>query len=69
MPDIEDSVDVNGKLLNQHPSYDKILQLGVSLQLGEGIKVVRVTRRAIGSDGSISGSMINEVKLPYGQVK
>ena len=64
-------MDVNGILLNQQPSYEKILQSEVFLQLGEDMMVGRVTRRAIGTDGSVSGSyddnlfinsMIYEVK-------
>ena len=32
-PDIEDSVDHNGQLLNQHPAYDRLLNAEVQLQL------------------------------------
>jgi hypothetical protein len=39
VPDIEDSVDANGKFLNQMPAYDKILHSEVSLRLGENVTV------------------------------
>jgi hypothetical protein len=78
VPDIEDSVDARGKLLNQQPAYDKILHSEVSLQLGENMSVGRVTRRAIGPDGIVEGTydenpflntMIYEVEFPDGQLK
>jgi hypothetical protein len=33
VPDIEDTVDANGKLLNQHSAYDQIINAELSLQL------------------------------------
>jgi hypothetical protein len=77
-PDIEDMVNVNGKLLNQQPAYDKILHSKVSLQMGEDMTIGRVTKRAIGPGGIVAGaydenpylnSMIYEVEFPDGQVK
>ena len=35
LPDIEDTVDTNVKLLNQQPAYDKIIKLEVYHQLGK----------------------------------
>ena len=52
-PDIEDSVDHNGWLLNQHPAYDRLLNSKVQLQLGEEYVMGRVRRRALGPDGNI----------------
>jgi hypothetical protein len=78
IPDIEDTVDMNGQLLNQQPAYDKILHSEVSLQLGEEMSVGRVNKRAIGPDGTVAGtydenpylnSMIYEVEFPDGQIK
>jgi hypothetical protein len=78
IPDIEDTVDANGKLLNQQPAYDRILHSEVSLQLGDEMSVGHVTKRAIGPDGTIActydenpylNSMIYEVEFPDGQVK
>jgi hypothetical protein len=78
VPDIEDTVDANGRLLNQQPAYDKILHSEVSLQLGDGMAVGKVTKRAIGPDGTIAGTydenpvlntMIYEVEFPDGQLR
>eukprot|EP00957_Ditylum_brightwellii_P018420 1385991-Ditylum_brightwellii.AAC.1 len=38
-PDIEDSVDATGKLLNTMPVYDLLLNAEVSLQLGDEMRV------------------------------
>jgi hypothetical protein len=50
IPDIEDTVDVNGKLLNQHPAYDQLINAEVALQLGDEMSLGRVTKRAVGPD-------------------
>ena len=52
-PDIEDSVDHNGQLLNQHPAYDRLLNAELQLQLGEEYTTGKVRRRALGPDGNI----------------
>ena len=36
IPDVEDTVDATGKLLNQHPAYDRIINAEVALQLRRG---------------------------------
>lgn len=78
VPDIEDPVDANGKAINQQPAYDKLLQMEVQLQLGDELSVGRVTRRAIGPDGTTTGkyddnpllnSIIYEVEFPDGLVR
>ena len=78
IPNIEDTVDINGKLLNQSPAYDKILHSEVSLQLGENMSVGKVTKRALGPDGIVAGTydenpclntMIYEVEFPDGTLK
>ena len=52
-PDIEDSVDHNGWLFNQHPAYDRLLNAEVQLLLGEEYIMGKVRRRALGPDGNI----------------
>ena len=52
-PDIEDSVDHNGWLLNQHPAYDRLLNAVLQLQLGEEYITGKVRRRALGPDRNI----------------
>ena len=44
IPDIEDMVDANGKLLNQHPTYNQIINAEVSLQLGYDMSIGKVTK-------------------------
>ena len=56
MPDVEDTVDATGKLLNQQPACDKILHSEVSLQMGESMTVGKVTKRALGPDGTVAGA-------------
>ena len=77
-PDIEDSVNHNGWLPNQHPAYDKLLNAEVQLQLGEEYVTGKVRRRALGPDGNIIGnhdnnpylnSEIFKVEFIDGQVK
>ena len=59
IPDIEDTVDATGRLLNQQPAYDKLLNAEVRLQHGDehgdAVQTARETRRAIGPDGVITG--------------
>jgi hypothetical protein len=78
IPDIEDTVDANGKLLNQHRAYDQIINAEVSLQLGDNMATGKVTKRAVGPDGTVTGSydnnpylnsMIYEVEFPDGQIR
>ena len=78
VPDVEDTVDVTGKLLNQHPAYDRIINAEVVLQLEEAVTTGKVTRRALGPDGQVAGTyddnpflntIIYEVEFPDGQVK
>ena len=78
VPDVEDTVDVTGKLLNQHPAYDRIINAEVALQLEEEVTTGKVTRRALRPDGQVAGTyddnpflntIIYEVEFPDGQVK
>ena len=78
VPDIEDTVDATGNLLNQQLAYDKILRSEVSLQMGQNMIVGGVTKRALGPDRTVVGTydenpclntMIYEVEFPNGQLK
>ena len=78
IPDVEDTVDVTSKLLNQHPAYDQIINAEVALQLEEEVTTGKVTHRALGPDGQVAGTyddnpflntIIYEVEFPDGQVK
>ena len=78
IPEVEDMVDATGKLLNQHPAYDRIINAEVALQLEEEVTTGKVTCRALGPDGQVAGTyhnnpflntIIYEVEFPDGQVK
>jgi hypothetical protein len=78
IPKIEDYVDANGRLFNQMPAYDRILNAKLSLQTGEEMTFGRVTQRAIGPDEQAAGTyddnpflntLIYEVEFPNGDVK
>eukprot|EP00957_Ditylum_brightwellii_P146646 11163371-Ditylum_brightwellii.AAC.1 len=50
------------------PVYDLLLNAEVSLQLGDGVRVGKVTQRAIGPNGTVAGNydnspMMNTMKL------
>ena len=75
VPDIEDTVDANGKLFNQQPVYDQIINAEVSLQMGDDMTTGKVKKRAGGPGGTVMGSydnnpylnsMIYEVEFPDG---
>eukprot|EP00957_Ditylum_brightwellii_P063583 4826828-Ditylum_brightwellii.AAC.1 len=77
-PDIEDGVDATRQLLNTMPAYDLLLDAEVSLQLGDNVRVGKVTHCAIGPDGTVTGmydnnpmmnTMIYDVEFPDGQVR
>ena len=76
--EVEDIVDSTGKLINQQPAYDQIINAEVQLQLGEEMVTGKVTQSTIGPDGQVTGthdnnpylnSIIYDVEFPDGQVK
>jgi hypothetical protein len=78
VPEVEDTVDANGKLLDQNPAYDRLINSEVALQLGDKMSIGKVSQRAIGPDGRTVGSyddnpylnsVVYEVEFPDGQVK
>ena len=77
-PDIEDTVDNVGRLLNQCPAYDRMINAEVQMQIGDEMSKGVVKRRALGADGKTSGkyhddpysnSILYEVEFTDGQVK
>jgi hypothetical protein len=77
VPDIEDIVHSKGKLLNQQPAYDRLINSEVQLQLGEELHTTKFVQRSIGPDGitigeyneyPIMNSIVYEVDFPDGQV-
>ena len=76
--DIEDSVDSQGKLMNQLPAYDRLLSTKIMVQVEEGQVSGKVIKRGFGPDGKVTGkyddnpylnSIMYEVKLADGRIK
>ena len=76
--EVEDIVDATGKVINQNPAYDRIVNAEVMMQLGEDMVTGKVKQRTIGPDGRAIGtyddnpylnSIIYDVEFPDGQVK
>ena len=78
IPDIEDTIDSAGRLLNQQPTYDVLLNSEVLLNQGDEVKCGTVKQRAMGADHKTIGTyddnpvlntMVYEVNFPDGYVK
>ena len=76
--DIEDSVDSQGKLMNQLPSYDRLLSAEIMVQAEEDQVSGKVIKRAFSPDGKVTGKYDNnpylnlimyEVELADGRIK
>ena len=76
--EVEDIVDSTGKLINQQPAYDQIINAEVQLQHGEEIVTGKVIQKPIRPDGQVTGtydnkpylnSIIYDMEFPDGQVK
>ena len=55
--ELEDIVDSSGKLINQQPAHDRIINAEVQLQLGEEMVTGKVTQRTIGPDAKLQEPM------------
>ena len=56
IPDIEETVDANGRLIGQQPAYDKLINAEVLLQNGTKVQAAKVTQRSLGPEGDTVGS-------------
>ena len=56
IPDVEDTVDANVRLMCQQPAYDRIINAEVLLQHGEKVQTGRAIQRSIGAEGTVLGS-------------
>ena len=74
----EDTVDNKGRLINQQPMYDKLLNAEVALQLGDKRVIGKVAQCVVDSSGQAIGAyddkpflntLSYEVEFPDGQVK
>ena len=76
--EVEDIVDSTGKVLNQQPLHDRMINAEILLALDGQPTMGKVKQRTIGSDGKAMGrydpnpilnSIIYDVEFPDGQVK
>ena len=77
-PDHEDILDSMGRILEQQPAFDKIINAEVMIQDGDKMAMGKVARRSLDADGRMTGTyhdnpflntIIYDVKFPDGQVK
>eukprot|EP00957_Ditylum_brightwellii_P031645 2400100-Ditylum_brightwellii.AAC.1 len=75
---MEETVDANGTLIDQQPSYNKIINAEVQLHHQDHITTGKVMRRAIQPNGRTAdschdnpmpNSKVYKVKFPDGEVK
>ena len=78
LPDIEDILDSTGKILNQQPMWDNMINAEIILQQGDKLQLGKVKRRSIDdsgktigtySDNPIMNSIVYEVEFPDGELK
>ena len=76
-PEVEDIVDSTGRVLNQQPAYDKLINAEILLQLDDKMVMKKVQGWSLGDNGKVMGSYddnpilnsIDDVEFPDGQVK
>jgi hypothetical protein len=70
---IDEPVDAHGKAIYLNPPHDTLINAEIQLQIDGKMDIGKVTRRAIGPDGTTAGtydsnpmlnSMIHEVEFP-----
>ena len=54
-PDIEEPVDSSGRLINQQPACDKMINVEIHVQNGDTLEKGKVIGRSIGPNGTITG--------------
>jgi hypothetical protein len=78
LPDIEDILDSTGKVLNQQPMWDNLINAEILLQQGDKIQLGKVNRRSVDDSGNtirtysdhpIMNSIMYEVEFPDGELK
>ena len=77
-PDHEDILDSTGRILEQQPAFDNIINAEVMIQNRDEMVMGKVTRRSLDADGRTTGTYHNnpflntityDVEFPNGQVK
>ena len=78
IPDMEDTVDSEGRLLNQQPMYDTLINAEVQLHVGERLAPGKVISRVVGPNGEQLGTfdinpylntIMYEVEFDDGQIR
>ena len=76
--DVEHSIDLTGRLLNQQPFYDRLINAEVEMQSGKLTQTGKVIGRSVHHEGAIYGSYdgnpilkssLYDVGIPDRQVK
>ena len=57
VPDISASMDAQGRLINQPPAYDMLLNAEFQIQVGEKLAPAKVMRRMVGPSGEQLGDI------------
>ena len=77
-PNHEDILDSMGRILEQQPAFNKIINAEVMIQNGDEMAMGKVTRRSLEDDGRMTGTyhdnpflntITYDVEFPDGQVK
>ena len=77
-PDHEDILDSTGRILEEQPAFDKIINAEVMIQNGDEMTMGKVARRSLDADGRMTGTyhdnpflntITYNVEFPDGQVK
>ena len=77
-PDHEDILDSTGRILEQQPAFDKIINAEVMIQNGDEMAMGNVARQSLDADGRMTGTyndnpflntITYDVEFPNGQVK
>ena len=55
-PNHEDILDSTGRILDQQPAFDKIINAEVTIQNGDEMVMGKVTRRSLDADGRMTGT-------------
>ena len=76
-PDHEDILDSTGRILEQQPAFDKIINAEVMIQNGDEMAMGKVARQSLDADGRMTGiyhdspflnTITYDVEFPDGQV-
>ena len=55
-PDHEDILDSTGRIVEQQPAFDKIINAEVMIQNGDEMAMGKVARRSLDADGRMTGT-------------